>query len=213
MKEPLILVIPMRADHIDAVVHAHLESFRGFFTSFLGPKFMKLFYLEVLKTPEHVAAVAVDDCETIIGFAVGVSHQTRFYANLIRRRWFMFAVASLQAIVRRPSIIPRIVRALTYPRNSQTASSQAILMSLAVVPGVQANGVGGLLVKHFLSVMQQKNITSISLTTDQNDNERTNGFYEKLGFKVVRTYVTPEGRCMNEYIIEMATWAPLLTEK
>ena len=39
------------------------------------------------------------------------------------------------------------------------------------------------------------------------------GFYEKLGFKVVRTYVTPEGRCMNEFIIDIEAWAPLLSEQ
>ena len=40
----------------------------------------------------------------------------------------------------------------------------------------------------------------MSLTTDRAGNESVNRFYELLGFTLSQTYVTAEGRPMNEYI-------------
>ena len=56
--------------------------------------------------------------------------------------------------------------------------------------------------------MQARGVSSVSLTTDRDNNERTNDFYQKLGFELARTYVTPEGRAMNEYLIQLEAVTP-----
>jgi ribosomal protein S18 acetylase RimI-like enzyme len=114
-----------------------------------------------------------------------------------------FARASLGAAIRRPSILPRLFRALTYSRTSEEAVAQAILMSIAVAPDAAGTGIGQRLVKAFLNEMRGKGIGSVSLTTDRDNNQRTNGFYQKLGFELAHTYITPEGRAMNEYVIQL----------
>ena len=38
-------------EHVDVVVDIHLESFKGFFTSFLGREFLSLEYSELVKSP------------------------------------------------------------------------------------------------------------------------------------------------------------------
>lgn len=43
----------------------------------------------------------------------------------------------------------------------------------------------------------------MDLTTDRDNNEATNSFYQKLGFVCERTFMTPEGRAMNEYVIDL----------
>ena len=45
--------------------------------------------------------------------------------------------------------------------------------------------------------------TAIYLTTDDSNNEAVNAFYRKCGFRIERQYVTPEGRSMNEYWIDV----------
>jgi ribosomal protein S18 acetylase RimI-like enzyme len=205
-----LFITPMQPHHIQDVVAIHLQSFPGFFLTFLGSKFLWLLYSEILNTADHIAFVAQDHTGSITGFVVGVCHQSGFYTSLARRRWLAFAIASLGAVIRSPSIIPRLLRALSYPRASRSAAAQALLMSIAVAPAAAGRGIGQQLVMHFLSAMKQENVTSVSLTSDRDANERTNRFYQRLGFRIARTYVTPEGRWMNEYVIDLSNWTSLL---
>lgn len=192
----------MQPNDIQAVVEVHLASFQGFFLTFLGAGFLRLLYGEILETPNAVALVAVDQ-GTVIGFVAGVAQQTSFYGRLVRKRLFAFAWASLGAALRRPAVIPRLFRALTAARSSEAAIAQAVLMSIAVAPTASGRGVGQQLVMGFLQAMRAQGISSVSLTTDQANNERTNIFYQQLGFTMARAYTTPEGRGMNEYVITL----------
>jgi ribosomal protein S18 acetylase RimI-like enzyme len=110
----------------------------------------------------------------------------------------------------RPAIILRLFRALGYSQASQAATAQALLMSIAVAPHAAGHGVGQQLVTHFLMAMKQKQVTEVSLTTDRDANERANRFYRHFGFHLARTYITPEGRGMNEYVFDLATWTPVM---
>lgn len=197
----------MEMRHTDDVVSIHLRSFPGFFLTFLGPCFLRLLYSEIIAIPDSVALVALEN-EQVVGFVAGVTQQSNFYGQLARRRLFAFAHASLSAAIRRPSIIPRLFRALNYSRSSQEAVAQAQLMSIAVSPDAVGKGIGQQLVKVFLDEMQAQGISSVSLTTDRVNNERVNSFYQKLGFELARTYVTPEGRAMNEYLIQLKAVIP-----
>jgi len=43
----------------------------------------------------------------------------------------------------------------------------------------------------------------VDLTTDYMNNDSVNQFYTKLGFRCTRTIATPEGRKMNEYVLDL----------
>jgi len=198
----MINISPMEMRQVDRVVSIHICSFPGFFLTFLGPRFLHLLYSEIIAMPDSVALVALEN-EQVVGFVAGVTHQSSFYGQLVRRRLFAFARASLGAALRHPSIVPRLFRALSYSCSSQEAVAQALLMSIAVAPDAAGKGIGQQLVKAFLDEVQTRGINSVSLTTDRDNNKRANGFYQKLGFELARTYVTPEGRAMNEYVIRL----------
>ena len=65
---------------------------------------------------------------------------------------------------------------------------------------MQRQGIGRLLVRAFLDEACVRELENINLTTDSFDNDGVNRFYQRLGFSLLRTYTTPEGRKMNEYI-------------
>lgn len=195
-------VRPMDARDVPAVVRIHLESFSGFFLSFLGPKFLALFY-EGVRTHAQGLALVSESPEGIDGFVVGVTDQSGFYRRLVRSRIHRFAWASLGAAVRRPRIIPRLVRALRQSRLSERSAAPACLMSIAVRPGVSGKGTGRDLVDAFNKAMAARAVTAYCLTTDRDGNDRVNQFYQKLGFRLVNTFVTPEGRTMNEYVMTL----------
>lgn len=74
-------------------------------------------------------------------------------------------------------------------------------MSLCVLPSIQGCGLGKALVDAFLKESEARGVEAVDLTTDAVANDSVNQFYRKLGFELSRTFVTPEGRRMNEYVI------------
>jgi ribosomal protein S18 acetylase RimI-like enzyme len=60
---------------------------------------------------------------------------------------------------------------------------------------------GGQLVRAFCQALAERAVSAVCLTTDHSNNEKVNLFYENLGFRLGRTYVTADGRPMNEYVM------------
>lgn len=184
---------------LDAITQVHVQSFPGFFLSALGSRFLRLLYEEILASADGVLVVA-DDGGGVVGFAAGTLEQRGFYRALLRRRMIGFALAALPAALRRPVIIPRLVRALRRPAESATASAAACLMSLAVAPSVSGQGHGARLVAAFCEQLRSRGAGEVCLTTDAEGNDAVNRFYERQGFRVARRFTTPEGRMLNEYL-------------
>lgn len=192
----------LQKEHIENVVQIHLRAFPRFFLSFLGKDFLSLLYRGIHDSPLGAGIVYIENGK-VIGFVCGVKNTSQFFKQLLKRRWYLFCVASLKSLVRRPSIAPRLARALRHHEQPQNPSgtNNATLLSIAVLPEHQREGVGEKLTKAFLKAMKQKGVNRVNLTTDRDDNEKVNRFYENLGFTCCRTYIAPEGRAMNEYEI------------
>lgn len=196
-------LITMNRRHVPAVVQVHLASFPGFFLSFLGPKFLAAYYTGVCDAPEGIAFVTLDAAGAPFGFVVGSSNPRGFYKRLLRRGWLTFSLASIGPVLRRPSAAARIARGLLHPGQNPTGEDVAGLFSIGVRPDVQGSGAGKLLVEAFLEEARRRQCKRVFLTTDTDDNDRTNRFYRGLGFVLTREYVTTDGRNMNEYWIDL----------
>ena len=190
---------PLNSDDLSSVVEVHLHSFPGFFLTFLGPGFLRLLYRNIAGDPEGILLVAEAD-NTLAGFVAGVTRRSGFYRRLIQRQKWAFAWAAGGAVARRPSILPRLWRALRRPTEAAESATEACLMSIAVHPEFQGRGVGTQLVEAFCQELAQRGTPAVCLTTDRDNNEATNQFYQRLNFKLARSFITPEGRAMNEYV-------------
>jgi len=184
---------------IDNVVSVHLASFSGYFLSFLGPRFLSLYYSGICSSPEGIAFIYTSDDLIPVGFVVGASNPRGFYSRLLKRDWLRFSFASVRAVIRKPTAFARIVRAFSHPSQYPVGESTAGLFSVAVTPSFQKKGIGEKLVLRFLEDAEQRGCKQSLLTTDRDNNNEVNLFYVKLGFKIERQYVTDEGRRMNEY--------------
>jgi ribosomal protein S18 acetylase RimI-like enzyme len=192
----------MRLSDAAAVVAVHLKAFPGFFLSFLGPGFLRELYCSIVIDEAGISFVCCRG-EKIIGFVAGTLQPAGFYSRLVRRRWWRFALASFKPALLKPVIIPRLFRALRKPGEVQSQSGVGLLMSIGVLPEAQGQGIAHELVKRFLFEARQRGLKQVNLTTDRLKNEKVNAFYERLGFDVIRTFTTPEGRQMNEYAIRL----------
>lgn len=198
IKRPCLLRV-LSFENLDVVVQIHIRGFPDFFLTFLGPSFLRLLYHNIVVDPEGILLVAEVD-GTVAGFVAGVTHQDGFYRRLIRRQKWSFAWAALGAALRRPAIIPRLWRALQRPSDAAESTAGACLMSIAVSPAFQRQGIGKQLVEAFCQELAARGEMAVCLTTDRDHNEAANHFYQRLNFKLVRSFTTPEGRAMNEYV-------------
>lgn len=192
----------MEPADLHSVVAVHLQSFPDFFLSFLGPRFLSLYYEYICRSTDGIACV----CEAstgVIGFVAGSANPRGFYRRLLRRRWLGFAVAAIPALARRPTIAMRLLRALRYPGTQSPHSREAGLYSIGVSPSAQNRGVGAKLVDAFVRECRRRGCDSVTLKTDANGNESTNAFYRRRGFALQGQELTPEGRLMNRYVLRI----------
>jgi len=195
-------ILKMQSRDIDSVTQIHLLSFKGFFLSFLGYQFLAELYDGIVSDPNGIAFVANSD-NGILGFVAGTDSPQGFYRRLLRQRWWRFAWAAAWPALRKPSIIHRLLRAFSRSRSEDIHENCATLMSIAVAPDAQGQGIGQQLVQAFLVEVKARGIKQVNLTTDAENNAAANQFYVKQGFTLHKSFVTPEGRRMNEYMIEL----------
>jgi ribosomal protein S18 acetylase RimI-like enzyme len=198
-----ISIVPIKPEHIQQVVDIHVQAFPDFFLTFLGPKFLREFYDSFSSESTGIGFVAEDD-ETsgAVGVVVGPLIPEGYFKRLLIKRWWAFCLASISAILKRPVVVKRLLRALFYRGEPPQGAQRSLLSSIAVSPKVQGRGIGRALVERWVEEVKRRGYAGCYLTTDANDNDKINNFYRKLGWKIESTYATPEGRLMNRYILD-----------
>ena len=195
------LIKPMELVHVEQVVQIHMSSFQNFFLTFLGPSFLSHFYKGVVESSLGIEFVIIENGAPV-GFVCGSINPSKFYKELLKRKWLQFCFSALPAAVSRPVIIPRLLRAVTKPNEAEKGINRGMLMSIGVHPSVKGKGYGKALVTAFVDAMKGRKVNEVSLTTDRYKNDSLNAFYQKMGFVLRRFFLTPEGRWMNEYAVK-----------
>ncbi len=196
-------LLPVDKRHLKDIVQVHLSSFSDFFLSELGRRFLFLFYSGIVKAPEGIAFVYLNETGIPAGFVAGTSNPRGFYSRLLKRHWFRFALAAIPSVLRKPAIISRVARAVFHPSDNPEGNEVAGLYSIGVLPEQRGTGAGKKLMQAFLEEAKHRGCKSVFLTTDKENNDPVNAFYVSHGFSVERCFVTPEGRKMNEYWITL----------
>jgi colanic acid biosynthesis glycosyl transferase WcaI len=192
----------IKAEHVDQIVRVHMSAFPNFFLTFLGPRFLKEFYASFVLDPAGIGFV-IQDVKTsqVCGVIVGPLNPEGYFKRLLKRRWWAFCYASLTAVLKKPSAVKRLYRAVFY-RGDTPAQYRglALLSSIAVSPDVQSTGLGRVLVNAFSKEVKHRGGKGVFLTTDAENNDKIKRFYASLGFTLESSFKTPEGRKMNRYI-------------
>lgn len=187
-----------RKSEISAIVDVHMKSFRGFFLTFLGPRFLNLFY-DDLRTQPGATLLVARKCGQVVGFVGGVIDEDAYFTGLRQRKARAFIAASLGAAARNPRVVPRLWRARRRGSLTDEVETPATLLSIAVSPDAQGGGVGALLVDAFSGWLTGEGAIAYKLATDARRNDATLRFYRARGLEEVRLFTTPEGREMVEF--------------
>lgn len=189
-------VRPMALEDVVAVVDIHVAAFPGYFLTSLGPRFLALYYAQVVRAKLGIGLVVARDGR-VLGFAAGEFSPGRFYRELFWRRCLAFGFYALKAVARKPSILLRMTRQVFQRVEAPTSDNVARLASLAVAPEEQEHGYGRLLVSGFIERVNDRGGKTILLEA-RKENQTVVQFYLLMGFKVVREVTQAPGEVLVE---------------
>lgn len=183
---------------INEIVTIHLNTFTGFFLTFMGRGFLKQMYQSYCDHDESGLLVAEEDGKAL-GFLAFSSNFSSLYKFMIKTRLIQFGWYSIGAFFRRPSAFMHIISAFLKPREAKREEKYVELSSIGVDPNVKSKGIGSKLIDALKDNVDFDKYAYINLETDAVDNEGAIHFYEKNGFVRERMFETDEGRKMYEY--------------
>ena len=176
-----------------------MQSFTGFFLTFLGRGFLKQLYKGFLEYDGSSLLVAVNKENKIVGFLAYSDDLSGFYKYLIKKHLIPFAWYAGLGFLKKPKIFFRLFRAFTYSREAKREENYIELSSIGILPEAEGNGIGSKLIDALKMNFDCNKYKYIKLETDADNNEVANNFYKKNGFILDHVYETREGRRMNEY--------------
>lgn len=183
---------------IKQVVKIHLDTFQGFFLTFMGKGFLTCLYKSYCQYKESGLLVAFED-NNPVGFLAYSGDYSGIYKFMLKTKLIPFAWYSLGAFLRNPKVFIRLIRALSKSDEVKRKEKYIELASIGVSPNSKTKGIGTALINELKRMVDFDIYSYISLETDAENNKTANCFYRKNGFALERTYQTKEGRIMNEY--------------
>lgn len=170
----------------------------------LGVRFLHAYYNVVLREKSSVVLCAEDDQGRIIGVYSGTTDSAEHTAALKRNR-LRLLVASLPGLVRYPSLLGGLIARFRSVSGDQNEIGFVMLTGArgefwGWLP--EKRGVGGALIMHsrWLSIMRALGARRIQFEVDE-ENQRVVKLHLAQGARVVKKYVTPDGkaRLLMEY--------------
>lgn len=183
---------------INDIVSIHLNTFTGFFLTFMGRGFLNQMYRSYCDHDESGLLVAEEDGKAV-GFLAYSGNFSGLYKFMIKTRLIQFGWYSVGAFFRKPSAFMHIIKAFLKPSEVKREEKYVELSSIGVDPTIKSKGVGSLLIDELKKIVDFNKFAYITLETDAVDNDGAIHFYEKNGFVRERMYETDEGRKMYEY--------------
>ena len=183
---------------INDIVSIHLNTFTGFFLTFMGRGFLNQMYRSYCDHNESGLLVA-DENGKAVGFLAYSGNFSGLYKFMIKTRLIPFGWYSVGAFFRRPSAFMHIIKAFLKPSEVKREEKYVELSSIGVDPTIKSKGVGSLLIDELKKIVDFDKFAYITLETDAVNNDGAIHFYEKNGFVRERMFETDEGRKMYEY--------------
>lgn len=187
-------------EDLEQMVQIHLVSFKSFFLTSLGDRFLKTFYRSCIKSNEAVTVVCCDDNGMPAGFAMGSLRADGFYKRLLLRNFLPFSFEAVKLIFSKPGALVRLVKNLTKTEERSESPDFSELLSIASSPEFRGQGIGRKLLDSFEEKIREEGGRVVSLTTDYFDNGDVIEFYRKSGYEIENDFISFPDRRMYRMI-------------
>jgi ribosomal protein S18 acetylase RimI-like enzyme len=200
-----------------AALHvAELE--HGFFTA-LGPRFLRAYHATFIDSPHAVSIVASIGGHPV-GFVAGLLRPREHARWVLRRRGPRLAALGAAALLARPVAALRFARTRlaryvrTWRRHrgepgpptrhrGTHGGEPAALSHLTVAPGARGSGAGRRLTEAFADASRAAGAPHVALVTLEGQ-DGAGRFYARLGWQPGVLRITPDGRAMREWTLEVS---------
>ncbi len=189
---------------ISGIVNIHQEAFKDFFLTSLGEEFLRLYYTSFVNSNDGVVYCAKKN-DTVVGFSAASYKSHGFNSKLIKRNLLNYGLMALKLMFIQPKSVLRLVKNMNKESKDKAIVDDGLyaeLYSIAVSPSCQGEGVGRFLLTVTEADVRDHN-SSLSLTTDYYDNDKTIAFYRALGYKEFYDFITYPNRRMWRMIKEL----------
>ena len=195
----------MRPEDAGAAADLHIEGQPDTFLTSLGRSFLVALYSQMALSPHCFGYVAVDGDE-VIGVVTGTVDSGAVFKELVLRRGVKLALPVLGSILRRPSLIPRVVETLLYPSQTEVAPGEAEMLYLAARADRRGEGIGRALYWAFVEGLWERGYQRMGLCVDTG-NEQAVRFHERQGMDCEREF-TMYGRLFRWYVLPRMAYHP-----
>jgi len=156
------------------------------FLSFLGPAFLRRLYRRIVRSRESFLLI-VEDEATVVGFLAGCTDVAALYRAFL---WRDGPLAALECSGRLLRSWRRAIETLRH--GTEGGGKGAELLAIAVDPAAQGRGAGALLVRGFLSEIQQRGQDAAHVVVAAG-NDRAIALYQRAGFLPVERFALHAG--------------------
>ena len=151
----------------------------------LGRRFLEVLHQHLITTPDGICYVAEKD-GVIIGYSAWTYDTRKLYADFRRRYFWPAAFAVLPRLLNPRNLRP-LLRGMTYTRIAQPGDPVAEMLFFSILPAGRHGGVGMRIFTTMLDEMRRSGVKSIKAATVTPTNTPAVKFYERTGFRKIRT--------------------------
>ena len=189
------------------IAEIHKKEIKSGFLSTLKKPFLTKLYSAIIRSPYSFCLIAKEG-EKVIGFVSGVTNVDRLYLYFLSRYFFHSTVALLPRAFSFVGL-KKILETLFYPirkighfvkKGSKKGKlPKAELLSIAIDKDFQRQGIGGKLIKEFISEMKKRKIPDFKVIVGGNLKPAIN-FYEKNGFEFAKKIKIHDNQLSRVYV-------------
>ncbi|MFH1084682.1 MAG: GNAT family N-acetyltransferase [Chloroflexota bacterium] len=197
-------VAPYGPEHAAASARIHAEGQPGTFLTGLGGAFLAALYAQMAASSRCYGFVALEDTPAgaeVVGVIVGTDDAGAVFKDVILRRGLRLLPSVAAALVRRPSLWPKVWETLRYPGRAQGRSGECELLYLGARADRRRQGIGQALLNAAAAEAVRRGASALTLTVDAS-NQVAQQLYVRLGMRPVRCF-TLYGRPMVWYETEL----------
>ena len=175
----ILKVQKLSQSELERIVNLHYKILDESFLNNFGKNFLKVVYLTIVPSKTNIT-ILTKEGENVIGFLVATKNGDEFNQEVIQKNFLKLSWEILKSSFLRPSLITRVIQWKFKPAHQNKIKPE--LQFIAIDPRYQGQGIGTKMLKMLSQEFKKDGINQYRVGTKA-QNELSNAFYQKLGFK------------------------------
>jgi ribosomal protein S18 acetylase RimI-like enzyme len=182
---PTIAIVPGRMEHARALAKLCDEELPWSRLRELGRPFLTVLHRHMITSRHTVCRVAERDGE-VVGYIVGLVDPRGYQREFFLRYSIVAGLVALPRLLN-PRRLAALLRGLRYFGEVAPDDPKEEFLSFAVSSRARGGGVGRALLDASLAALKERGVKHVRLGTVNPDNATAITFYERYGFRYLRT--------------------------